>query len=365
LKIVVAFNAFKGSLSPVQAGYHFIKGWSARRVEDEIVHFPIADGGDGTLEVWKYHFGGQIEYIDAHDPLMRHVKVPVLIYQDKAMFAMADVSGIALIHGEERNAKRTTTYGMGEVIATLIKRGIKDITISVGGSATVDGGVGLLLPLGVKIYTDGYEIKPEGQLLLHVKDVDISRDLGLKITVVSDVNNPLTGQLGAASVYGPQKGLSEKDIPIFDEALYRWGGLVENKTGASVLNKPMYGAAGGVAVALHLLGDVKIVSGIEFLLSKTGFSEKVKGAQVLFTGEGKIDRQTFMGKAPYGAAKLFKEVTRGKVIGIGGKVEHEEIDWSIFDSAFTLVCGPVSVNYAMKHADKLMRNIGFSLAGMF
>jgi len=365
LKIVVAFNAFKGSLSPVQAGYHFIKGWNSRRKSDEVIHFPIADGGDGTLEVWKYHFGGQIEYVDAHDPLMRPIKVPVLVDDNWAMFAMADVSGLALINDEQRDARKTTTYGMGEVIASLVKRGIKDITISVGGSATVDGGIGLLLPLGFPIHTDGYKLKPEGQLLLHVKDIDIPRNLGLNITVLSDVDNPLVGDMGAAVVYGPQKGLSEEDIPVFGEALNKWGRLVEEKAGVSILGKPMYGAAGGVSVALHLLGSVKTVSGIEFLLAKANFSEKIKGAHVLFTGEGKIDRQTFMGKAPYGVAQAFKKITDGKVIGIGGRVEHEEIDWGVFDSAFTLVCGPVSVRYAMNHADRLMRDIAFSLAGMF
>ena len=364
MSVVVSFNALKGSLSPVEAGLNFIKGLRKRKPELDIIHFPIADGGDGTLEVWKYHFGGDIEYLQAHDPLMRKIKVPVLIEKEWAMFAMADVSGVAMLRQKERDAWRTTTYGMGEVIRQLVDRGIKNIVISVGGSATVDGGVGLLLPLGFKIYTDAGDIQPSGELLLHVKDIEVEKDWDLNIVVLSDVDNCLTGENGAAYVYGPQKGLRPDDIPVFDEALYRWARLVEKKRGVKILDVPMYGAAGGVAVALHLLGKLKIVSGIDYLLEKAGFIEKVKNAKILFTGEGKIDRQTFMGKAPYGAAKLFKKFVGRKVIGIGGFVVYEDIRWDIFDSVFSLVNGPIPYRQAIENAGHLMEYMGFNVAGI-
>ena len=364
MSVVVSFNAFKGSLSPIEAGMHFIKGLKRRKPELDIIHFPIADGGDGTLEVWKYHFGGHIEYLQAHDPLMRKIEVPVLIEKEWAMFAMADVSGVAMLEQGERDARRTTTYGMGEVIRQLVDRGIKNIVISVGGSATVDGGIGLLLALGFKIYTDTGDLQPSGELLLHVQDIEEETNWDLNIVVLSDVDNCLTGENGAAYVYGPQKGLKPDDIPLFDEALYRWARLVEKKRGIKILDMPMYGAAGGVAVALHLLGNLKIVSGIDYLLEKAGFIEKVKDAKILFTGEGKIDRQTFMGKAPYGAARLFKKLGERKVIGIGGFIVYEDIRWDVFDSVFSLANGPISYQQSVENAGHLMEYMGFNMAGI-
>lgn len=364
MSVVVAFNAFKGSLSPVDAGMYFIKGLKKRKPELDVIHFPIADGGDGTLEVWKYHFGGHIEYLQAHDPLMREIKVPVLIEKEGAMFAMADVSGVAMLRQKERDAKRTTTYGMGEVIRQLVDRGIKNIVISVGGSATVDGGIGLLLALGFKIYTDNGNVQPSGELLLHVQDIEKETDWDLNIVVLSDVDNCLTGENGAAYVYGPQKGLKPGDIPLFDDALYRWASLVEKKHGVKILDMPRYGAAGGVAVALHLLGNLKIVSGIDYLLEKAGFIGKVKNARILFTGEGKIDRQTFMGKAPYGAARLFRKFGKRMVIGIGGFVVYEEVRWEVFDSVFSLANGPISYQQSVKNARHLMEYMGFNIAGI-
>ena len=364
MSVVVSVNALKGSLSPVEAGMHFIKGLKKRNPKLDIIHFPIADGGDGTLEVWKYHFGGEIEHIQAHDPIMRKIKVPVLIEKEWAMFAMADVSGVAILGQKERDAWRTTTYGMGDVIRQLVDRGIKNIVISVGGSATVDGGVGLLLSLGFKIYTDTGNVQPIGELLLRVQDIEMEKDWDLNIVVLSDVDNCLTGENGAAHVYGPQKGLKPGDIPLFDDALYRWAQLVEKKRGVKILGMPMYGAAGGVAVALHLLGNLKIVSGIDYLLEKAGFIEKVKDAKILFTGEGKIDRQTFMGKAPYGAARLFKKFGERKVIGVGGFVVYEDIRWDVFDSVFSLANGPISYQQSVENAGQLMEYMGFNIAGI-
>jgi len=365
LKLVVAFNAFKGSMSPIQAGEYFIKGWKSVRGGDEIVHFPIADGGDGTTDVWRYHFGGGVIYVGAHDALMRKVEVPVIITRQMAMFSMADVVGIANLSRNERNPRITTTYGVGEVISYLVKKGIKDIYISVGGSATVDGGIGLLLPLGFKVKgKSGVIEKARGDMILYAYDVSLPSSFPkLNITVLSDVKNPLCGETGAAYVYGPQKGLRGEDIDVFDSALRRWAGIVERKTGVSIHDRPGYGAAGGIAVALHLLGDVKIVSGIEYILEKAAFKEKVGGASLLITGEGKIDRQTFMGKAPYGVAMSFREVEKdGKVIAIGGKVEWEEINWHVFDAAFSLVPGPISLPLAMRNAPVFIEYMGRNMA---
>ncbi len=365
MKLVVAFNAFKGSMSPIKAGELFIRGWKSVRCGDEIVHFPIADGGDGTTDVWKYHFGGRVVYVSAHDALMRRIEVPVIIARQMAMFSVADVAGIAGLSHHERNPHITTTYGVGEVIAYLVKKGIKDIYISVGGSSTVDGGIGLLLPLGFKVKgKSGVLEEARGDMILYTYDVSVPSSLPkLNITVLSDVKNPLSGKTGAAYVYGPQKGLKGKDIELFDSALRKWADIVEEKTGVSIQDKPGYGAAGGIAVGLHLLGNVNIVSGIEYILEKAGFKEKVGGASLLITGEGKIDRQTFMGKAPYGVAMAFRKVEKdGKVIAIGGKVEWEEINWHVFDAAFSLVPGPISLSLAMKNATVFMEYVGRNMA---
>ncbi len=367
MKLIVAFNAFKGSMSPIQAGEYFIKGWRSVRGGDEIVHFPIADGGDGTTDVWRYHFGGHVVYVDAHDALMRKKKVPVIIGRQMAMFSIADVAGIADLSHNERNPHITTTYGVGEVIAYLIKKGIKDIYISVGGSATVDGGIGLLLPLGFTVIGKGGVLEEaRGDMILYAYDVSVPSSLPkLNITVLSDVKNPLCGETGAAYVYGPQKGLKDEDIYLFDSALKRWADIVEEKTGVSIQDKPGYGAAGGIAVALHLIGDVKIVSGIDYILEKAGFKEKAKGASLLITGEGKIDRQTFMGKAPYGVAMSFRDVAKdGKVVAIGGKVEWEEIKWHVFDAAFSLVPGPISLSLSIKNAPIFMEYMGRNMASL-
>ncbi len=368
MNIVVAFNAFKGSMSPIQAGKSFIKGWKMRRMEDKIIHFPVADGGDGTLEVWKYHFGGQIEYIEAFDPLMRPVKVPVIFRENTAMFAMSDVSGLALLEPAERNARVTTTYGMGKVIKEIIERDIKNIVISVGGSATVDGGIGLLMALSENLIKFKRSVSSyTGDMLLQVEDLaDVSFPIyNLNITVLADVDNPLIGRQGAVYVYGPQKGLSKTDLQMFDRALEKWGLLVQEKTGVQIIDTPFYGAAGGVIVAFHLIGNVKVVSGIEYFLEKANFPEKVKDASILFTGEGSIDRQTFMGKAPYGVSVRFKKITGGKVVAIGGKVDYQAINWNVFDVALSMVSGPISVSKAIASGNTMIEKIAYSLAGIF
>ena len=363
MKIVVAPASFKGSLTNVEVARVMKKACLDVFPGCEIVFFPVADGGEGTIDVLKMIDGGRSVAERIHDPLFRKITGRWLRKGNIAYIEMAQAAGLTLLKNRERNPLKTTTYGVGELIQKAVSSGIREIFIGVGGSATNDGGLGALTDLGVKfIGKDGKRIHPGcGGDLASIEDID---DSGLlpelrkcRITILSDVKNPLYGREGAAYVYAPQKGATEKQVKLLDEGLKNYGRIIRKITGRDIADLAGAGAAGGIAGGFAAFLSAKIVSGIETILEMGRFEEKLKSADIVLTGEGRLDVQTSYGKSPAVLAQLCRKHGVPLVI-LAGNVEDSVYENRIFKDAViaSIVPGVVSLEKAMKNAGKYLYN---------
>ena len=262
---------------------------------------PLADGGEGTLVAIEAAGGWEWRTAAAHDPIGREIEARWLVSADgtRAVVELAAASGLSRLAPEERDAVNASTFGTGEVLRAVLDAGIRRIDLGVGGSATTDGGLGILAALGL-----GMTVDPE--LAVHLDDLD-PRLAEVDLRIASDVTNPLLGPTGAAAVYGPQKGASLVDVRNLDAALGRWADALEAATGRRERETPGAGAAGGTVFGLACLRDrfrsFAILPGIDLLMEATGFAEKLLGADLVVTGEGRIDAQTAFGKTALGVAR--------------------------------------------------------------
>ncbi|MFN4182233.1 MAG: glycerate kinase, partial [bacterium] len=258
-------------------------------------------GGEGTGKTLGKLFGGKPITLEVHGPVWKRVEATYWMLDDgKAVMDMASASGLGLVPPEERNPLNTTTYGTGEMMRDAMMRGAKEIWLGVGGSATVDGGLGLALALGVPVYSEGQLLETgSGRELLSLTDVGSPADFWHgKILIFTDVTNPLCGEEGAAVVYGPQKGATPEMVPLLDRALERWALLLEKKTGKALKDIPGMGAAGGIALPLVAFWDAELTIGAKRILDFLQYDRYLENAHLVITGEGKVDRQTLYGKAP-------------------------------------------------------------------
>jgi glycerate 2-kinase len=326
MRILIAPNAFKKSLAAGQVAEAISKGLQESKLACSSVCFPVGDGGDGTASLLVQHFSGKVIAATVHDPLGRKIETSFgLIDNDAtAVIELADASGLKLLQPVEYAPLYATTYGTGEMIKQALDHGVKKIIIGIGGSATVDAGVGLLKALGVKfLNANGSELNQLPASLIDLHKIDItatdSRLAGTEIVVLCDVANTLLGPAGAASIFGPQKGAAENDVQQLERALTQLRKVVLDKTGRDMASIQHGGAAGGVAAGLHTFLDAQPVNGIEYFLDITAFDASLENADLVITGEGSIDLQTLQGKAPFGVAKRAKEKSI-PVIGVAGKV---------------------------------------------
>jgi len=302
MRIVVAPTAFKGSIDVIETCIAIVKGIRSLYPDADIIQFPISDGGDGFLESLLFNCGG--EFIDAvvTGPLGRKRKTVCGLLKDgTGIVEMAKPSGIALLSEDEKNPFLTTSYGTGELIDILVKRGARKIIVGVGGSATIDMGVGCMQALGVRFLDEiGKEVGYGGRELARIRTIDIGKAKkkleDLKLAIAADVRNILLGEKGAVYTYGVQKGLSCADMPFMEEAIKNVAEIIKNEFGKDVTTIIGGGAAGGIAAGLYGIMNAEINNGIEFLFEMIGFGEKVKGADLVITGEGRVDRQTGYGK---------------------------------------------------------------------
>ncbi|MHA2610054.1 MAG: glycerate kinase family protein [bacterium JZ-2024 1] len=267
----------------------------------EMKTIPVVDGGEGTGKTLGKLFGGKPITVEVHGPNWEKVKATYWMLEDgKAVMDMASASGLSLVPPEGRNPLNTTTYGTGEMMRDAMMRGAKEIWLGVGGSATVDGGLGLALALGVPAYSEGQSLQTgTGKELLSLTGVGSPPEFWRgKILIFTDVNNPLCGQEGAAVVYGPQKGAPPELVPLLDRALERWALLLEEKSGKALKNIPGMGAAGGIALPLVAFWDAELTIGAKQILDFLQYDRYLEKAHLVITGEGKIDWQTLYGKAP-------------------------------------------------------------------
>ena len=310
MNVTVAMDSFKGSVSSLEAGRAAAEG--IRRVfpDARIDVRPLADGGEGTTDALVAGLGGERVRVAVTGPLGAPVTAGYgLLPGGVAVLEMAQAAGITLIPPAERDPLRTTTYGVGEMIRDAMTRGARKFIVGIGGSATNDGGAGMLQALGFRLIdASGAELPRGGAALSRLARVEPPSDPslgGLEFKVACDVTNPLCGQLGASAVFGPQKGATPEMVRILDAALSRFADIVE-AGGSSFRDRPGAGAAGGLGFAFGALLGAKLVPGVELILAETGLESYVRSADVVVTGEGRLDAQTAMGKAPVGVARLAK-----------------------------------------------------------
>ena len=348
-RIILAFDKFKGSLSSEQVAEAFARGWQSVVPDSDIVTVPIADGGDGLLQSLATALGASTRSVAAHDPLGRSISTHYATSGDMAIIEMAQVSGVALLEAEERNPMLTSSYGLGEVMLDALDRGARHMILGIGGSATNDCGMGMLEALGYRFYdAEGEVLEASGDAMCRVARIDVAnvdaRLFECEIVVASDVDNVLYGERGAAWVYAKQKGATPVMIDALDRGMRSFAEVV----GGDYHNRPGAGAAGGVGYALMALLGATLKPGIELVLGTVGFDALLDDAQLVVTGEGRIDRQTLMGKGPSGVLRRAR--SKGvPVVAVGGRVEWcEELESSGFERIYEATPEGMALEEAMQ-----------------
>lgn len=373
MKIVIAPDSFKESLSALEAAEAIEKGFKQVIPDAEYVKVPMADGGEGTVKSLVDATGGEIISRTVTGPLGTPVEAffGVLGNKKTAVIEMAAASGLHLVPAEMRNPLLTTTRGTGELIAAALDHGVKHIIIGIGGSATNDGGAGMAKALGVLLLDgNGAEIGEGGGALKDLVSIDISRldprIAGLTMEVACDVDNPLTGAKGASAIFGPQKGATPEMVKQLDQNLAHYAAIIERDLGKEIREVPGAGAAGGLGGGLLAFLPSELKRGVDIVIEATGLSQIVSDADLVITGEGKIDGQTIFGKTPIGVAKTAKK--HGvPVIGIAGNVadDSKAVHEHGIDAVFSIVPGIVSLGDAFMNAGEYAERTAANIAAVW
>lgn len=362
-KIVLAFDSFKGSLSSEQCARCAAKAITRIFPRCEIVTTVVADGGEGTSEAIVRARQGRWRTVRVHDPLMRPIEAAYGVVDNgrTAVLELAAAAGITLLKPEERNPWQTSTFGVGEMIARALQEGCRHFLIGIGGSATNDAGCGMLRALGFRLLdADGRELDGTGASLERIATIDdrnVRKELReAEFTVACDIDNPLYGPQGAARIFARQKGADPQMIDRLDAGLRNFADVVRRLTGHDFAQTPGAGAAGGVGGGMLALLGARLRPGIEILLDAIGFDRLIAGADLILTGEGRIDRQTLHGKVPCGVLEAGRR-QQIPVIALGGAIEEPQaLTERGFAALFPIVAGPVSLEEAMR-PDRAARNL--------
>ncbi len=311
MKILVAPDKFKGSLSAKELCESIALGIKKYDPDIEVVTHPLADGGDGSLDVLEQHLDMETITLTVNDPLFRPIKANYKKTSSAAYIEMASASGLVLLTPEERNCMHTSTYGTGELILDAVKRGVETIYLSIGGSATCDAGIGMAAALGYTFLDKNKMIlKPIGENLGKIASMLLPKNNEIlehiKFVTLCDVDNPLYGKQGASHVFAAQKGANFKDIEILDQGLSHFSNLIKKQLRKDISVVPGGGAAGGLGAGSIVFLKASLQSGIKTMLEITRFSEVLKNTDLIFTGEGKIDQQTLNGKVIHGVSQVAK-----------------------------------------------------------
>ncbi|MFR1849873.1 MAG: glycerate kinase [Clostridium sp.] len=364
MKFVLAPDSFKESLTAKEVADAMEVGIKKIFKDAECVKVPMADGGEGTVQALVDATDGKIYEVVVTGPLGNKVNAKYGILGDgqTAVIEMAEASGIHYVKKEDRNPLITTTFGTGELIKSALDKGVKKIIIGIGGSATNDGGAGMLQALGAKLLDkDNKEIPFGGGGLSELVKINLDdfdkRIKEVEIEVACDVSNTLTGKEGASAVFGPQKGATEEIIKILDENLHHYADIVNKTIGKDMENQKGSGAAGGLGFALLAFCDGKLNRGIDIVIKYADLSEKMKGASYVITGEGSIDSQTKFGKTPFGVSQVAKQYDI-PVIGIAGNVGEgiDELYDLGFDSILSIMPGVMTLDKALSNAKENIEN---------
>ena len=356
MKTVIAIDSFKGSLTSVEAGQACAEGIKRVFPESENIVIPVADGGEGTVDALVSGMGGEKVKISVCGPLGEKAQAEygIIAETKTAIIEMSAAAGITLVPDSLRNPLNTTTYGVGEIIVDAMDKGCRNFIIGIGGSATNDGGIGMLQALGFGILDKNGENVPfgaKGIEKVHSITVENAHQLikECNFSIACDVTNPLCGDNGCSAVYGPQKGADEKMVADMDGWLSAFAKKVKEVFPDADENYPGAGAAGGIGFAFMAFLGGKLERGIDIVLRAAKLEEKVKDADIVITGEGRLDRQTAMGKAPGGIAAIAKKYGK-KVIAFSGAVTDDarEVNQNGIDAFFPILRTVCSLEDAMK-----------------
>ena len=329
MNIVIAPDSFKESLTALEVAVAIKTGFERIFPNAEYQLVPMADGGEGTVQSLVDATQGSLQKIAVIAPLANTVEAFWGLSGDKqtAFIEMAAASGLHLVAPEQRNPLVTTSYGTGELIKAALERGVKKIILGIGGSATNDGGVGMLQALGIRfLNAQQQEIGFGGEQLAFISQIDLSaldpRLAQVEIEVACDVNNPLCGEYGASAIFGPQKGATAAMVEQLDKALAHFAQVVKSQLGKEIALHAGAGAAGGMGAGLLLLPNVRLKSGVQIVMEATHLQDKISQADFVITGEGRMDAQSIAGKTPIGVARLAKELNK-PVIAIVGSLRED------------------------------------------
>jgi glycerate 2-kinase len=362
MKILIAPNSFKDSLSAIEISTILTRKISDLIPDAKIVQLPVADGGDGLIDIALHAMDGRRIQCPVHDPLDRKITADFCFVPERklAIIEMASASGLRLLSPSERNPMKTSTKGTGELIKAALGLGVKKILIGLGGSATNDGGCGMAAALGT-VFQDslGAIIAPRGDRLTDIATIDTSKtDSRLKqitIEAMCDVSNPLLGDKGASAIYGPQKGASPDEIQHLEAGLENLANRIETDLKIDVTNMEFSGAAGGLGAGVHAFLGATLGLGIDVVLNLININQALEGCDLVITGEGKLDEQTVFGKAPAGVAARAAKInipcfaisgSRGPTLPI----LHE----AGFSAMFSICPGPVSLQNALENAESYL-----------
>ncbi len=362
MKIVLAPNAFKGCLTASEAAVAMAEGAARVLPGAELVRVPVADGGDGLVDVAAEALGGKTHVVGVTGPLGERVDAAFCHVPEMCLAAveMALASGLALLRPEQRDPLATTTLGTGELIAAALDLEVARLAVGIGGSATNDGGIGMAAALGARFLDgDGNAVEPVGRALGSIRRIDLSgldpRVGDVEIEAVCDVDNPLCGPTGAAAVYGPQKGADPETIAILDAGLGNLADVIERDLGVDIRDLPGAGAAGGLGAGLKAFLGAELRRGVDVILDLVGLDAALAGADLAITGEGQIDFQSAFGKAPAGVGAAAKRraipcIALAGSVGAGLGELHEVG----IDAVFPLANGPMTLEASMADAPALL-----------
>ncbi|MFB3897282.1 MAG: glycerate kinase, partial [bacterium] len=373
MQIVIAPNAFKECLSSPEVADAIAAGIHRVFPEATLIKIPFADGGDGTVEALVTATQGEFRSVKVTDPVGNRIIAAFGILGDRktAVIEMAAASGLRLVPPEKRNPMLTSTYGTGELIKAALDEGATKLIIGIGGSATTDAGTGMAMALGAKLLADdGLPIGYGGKALSNLSRIDLTaldpRIKHTKVEVACDVDIPLTGDTGTAKIYAPQKGATPEMVEILEQNMVHFTKIVSRDLHLNVNDIPGAGAAGGLGAGLVAFLNAELKPGIDIVIEATGLVDRIQEADLVITGEGKLDAQTAQGKAPIGVARVAKQFEI-PVIAIGGsvaadaKVLHEHG----IDKLYGLLCPPMTLEYAMQHARELLADKAEEIIHLF
>ncbi|GAB3313902.1 glycerate 3-kinase [Larkinella ripae] len=370
MKILLAPDKFKGSLTAREVCDAMTEGIRLAYPEADIVALPMADGGEGTAEVLTLATGGRWVSIPVLDPLGRTVQASYGFSADHqtAFIEMSQASGLRLLHSDEYNPLKAHTFGTGQLIRDAIDRGMTHLVLGIGGSATNDGGTGMAAALGWRFLNDQGEVmQPSGGNLGQIRRIIPPADaLNLVVEVACDVTNPLYGPNGAAAIYGPQKGASAADVEKLDQGLRHLAGLIHDQFGIDLAEVPGAGAAGGMGAGALFFLNATLKEGVKVVMEQTRFLDQLNGTDLVLTGEGKLDHQTLQGKLIFGIAQQARAAAI-PTVALCGTLEAKPADLIALGltAAFSVLDKPQSLQTALASAYEAVSQTTFQVIRLF